>query len=176
MNSWIILLRGINVGGKNVVSMNELKALLADAGFSNVRSYIQSGNVVLDTAARPTDEISCLIEREFGFRPTIFVMSRADFEKAIKNNPYGPDGGKTVHFFFCSKVPTTVDYDFLESIKDDSEDYTLIGNVLYFYAPKGVGRSAFVQRMAKAFPGIEMTARNVNTINKLAQMLGPPRG
>jgi uncharacterized protein (DUF1697 family) len=98
-------------------------------------------------------------------------MSRPEFEQAIRNNPYSPDGGKTVHLFICNKLPTSVDYDFLESLKAGSEDYALVGNVFYLHAPDGIGRSTLVQKMGKAFPGIEMTARNLNTINKLAGML-----
>lgn len=175
MKSWIVLLRGVNVGGKHIVPMRELKLLLEIAGFSNIRTYIQSGNIVLEAGPRPTNEIADLIEREFGFRPEVFVISREEFENAMMNNPYNPDAGKAVHFFFCNKVPTSVNYEHLESLKDDSEQFSLIGDVLYLYAPKGIGRSVLVQKMGKAFPGIGMTARNMNTMNKLADMLDNPR-
>ncbi|MDH4256463.1 MAG: DUF1697 domain-containing protein [Gammaproteobacteria bacterium] len=175
MDSWIVLLRGINVGGKHSVPMRDLKSLMVDVGFRNVRTYIQSGNIVLESTTRPTEEISDLIEREFGFRPGVFILSREEFEKALSNNPYNADAGKTVHLFFCDRVPTSVDYDFLESIKASSEDFALVGRVFYFHAPNGIGRSILVQKMHRAFPGVVMTARNLNTINKLAQMLGNSR-
>ncbi len=176
MNSWIVLLRGVNVGGKHIVPMRELKALLEMSGFSNVRTYIQSGNIVLEAAQRPSNEISDLIEREFAFRPQVFVMNRTEFERAMMNCPYGSDAGKAVHFFFCREVPKSVDYDLLESLKGDSEHFSLVGKVFYLYAPNGIGRSILVQKIGKAFPGIEMTARNMNTMNKLADILGNPNG
>lgn len=170
MKTWIALLRGINVGGKHVVPMRDLRKIMEDAGFADVRTYIQSGNVVFRSATKPKDEIGRLIEDDFGFRPEVFVLSGADFEKAIANNPYDADAGKAVHFFFCHKAPKSVDYELLDSLKAGSEDYTLVGNVFYLHAPDGIGRSLLVQKMGKAFPGVTMTARNLNTITKLAEM------
>ena len=172
MKTWIALLRGINVGGRHVVPMRELRAALEDSGFGKVRTYIQSGNLVFDHATKPGQEIADLIEREFGFRPEVFVMSGSDLGKAIANNPYRGAGGSTVHFFFCDKAPKSVDYDLLDTLKIGSERYELVGKVFYLHAPDGIGRSILVQKLGKAIPGVTMTARNLNTISKLAAMLG----
>jgi uncharacterized protein (DUF1697 family) len=172
MKTWIALLRGINVGGKNKLPMRELVKLMEADGFSNVKTYIQSGNVVFQSPTKPKDEIGRLIEKRFGFKPEVFVLSRADLKKAMTDNPYNTGEGRTVHFFFCDKVPKSVDYVLLESLRVESEKFELVGNVFYLHAPEGIGRSKLVEKMGKAFTKVTMTARNLNTINKLAEMIG----
>lgn len=171
METWIVLLRGINVGGKHIVPMKELTKLLEANGFQQVKTYIQSGNVVLQYPTNPEEEIGQLIEQQFGFRPAVFVLSQADIEEAAAHNPYDPEQGKQVHFFFLEEEPTTVDYDLLESLKAESEQYQLIDKVFYLYAPDGIGRSKLVGKMHKVFPTATMTARNLNTVKKLLSMI-----
>lgn len=172
MQTWIALLRGINVGGKHIVPMKELIGLMEDRGFSNVMTYIQSGNVVFQSDTKPTEEISELIEGHFGFRPWVLILSASELQIALDNNPYPTDIGKTVHFFFCDQAPQNVDYELLETFKSPTEAYQLIDNVFYLHAPDGVGRSKLAERIGRAFKGVTMTGRNLNTINKLVTMVG----
>ncbi|MEZ4829977.1 MAG: DUF1697 domain-containing protein [Bacteroidia bacterium] len=169
MKTWIALLRGINVGGKHIVPMKELVRLMEESGFSNVRTYIQSGNVVFQSLVKPTDEIGLIIEKNFGFKPDVFILSQEELKTSADNNPYKPAEGKMLHFFYCDKEPT-IDYEFLESLKAESEQYTLVNKVFYLYAPDGIGRSKLAEKMGRAFKGVSMTARNLNTINKLLEM------
>ena len=171
MKTWIALLRGINVGGRHTVPMRDLKALMEAAGFANVRTYIQSGNVVFEGKSRPTDELPTLIEGEFGFRPEVFILSETELRTAIANNPFAATEGKAIHFFFCDRSPKSFDRALLDSVKSASEDYALAGKVFYLYAPAGIARSTLVQKLGKAFAGVTMTARNLNTVRKLASML-----
>lgn len=170
MNTWIALLRGVNVGGKHIVPMNELKRVLETGGFEQVKTYIQSGNVVFQGQMRPEGRINELIEQNFGFRPEVFIMNREELYEAAANNPYQPDQGKMVHFFFFDKDPESVDYGLLNALRAGSEEYKLVGRVFYLHAPEGIGRSKLVEKLAKAFPRVNMTARNLNTINKLLEM------
>lgn len=172
MKTWIALIRGINVGGRNKVPMRDLIKLMEGNGFSNVRTYIQSGNVVFDKSAQSGDKISDLIEKGFGFRPAVFILSAEDLKIAAMNNPYDPDQGKAVHFFFCDSVPDKVDYELLETLRTGSEEYKLVDKVFYLHAPDGIGRSKLAEKMDRAFKGVTMTARNLNTINKLLDMVG----
>jgi len=172
MQTWIALLRGINVGGKHIVPMKELIKLMENRGFSNVKTYIQSGNVVFQSDTKPTDEISELIEGRFGFRPWVFILNASELKTALDNNPYPTDIGKTVHFFFCDQTPQNVDYELLESFKSPTEEYELVGNVFYLHAPDGIGRSKMAERIGRAFKGVTMTGRNLNTINKLIAIVG----
>lgn len=171
MKTWIALLRGINVGGKHKMPMKELVLLMESNGFSNVRTYIQSGNVVFESPQRPLDKIGQLIEQQFGFMPYIFVLDRDELMGAVANCPYESDQGKTIHYFFLDREPETIDHGLLDSLKADSEQYALIEKVFYLYAPEGIGRSKLVDKMGKALPGVTMSARNLNTINKLVGMV-----
>lgn len=171
MKTWIALIRGINVGGKNKVSMKELVSQMTERGFANVKTYIQSGNVICDYATDPAPDLSKIIEKGFDFRPAVFTLSGSDLAKAAKNNPYESEEGKTVHFFFCDRKPENVDFELLDSLKTEDENYQLIDKVFYLYAPDGIGRSKLAEKMGKAFPGVTMTARNLNTVNKLLDMI-----
>lgn len=99
MKTYIVLFRGINVGGKNILRMNDLVALLEENKYQNVKTYIQSGNVVLKSKSNPELNIGKLISSNFGFKPDILALEKSTFLTNIKNNPYQTDEGKTVHFF-----------------------------------------------------------------------------
>lgn len=170
--TWIALLRGINVGGRHIVPMKDLRTLLEDNGYADVRTYIQSGNVVFESPRKPKDDIGFLIEGKYRFRPEVLVLSKAQFTRAMENNPFDVDAGNEVHFFFCTAVPKSVDHDFLESLRTKTESFELIGKVFYLHAPDGIGRSKLVQKMGRAFKGVSMTARNLNTVRKIAEMAG----
>jgi len=141
-----VLLRGINVGGNNIVPMKELKPLLTSSGFEGVSTYIQSGNIVLSASQPPSGDIAELIEREFGFRPAILTLTEAAFRQAELNNPYQGEEGKAVHFYFCQGV-VNLDAERLQSLAAESERYQLIGDVFYLHAPQGIGRSKLVAKL-----------------------------
>jgi uncharacterized protein (DUF1697 family) len=170
MKTWIALLRGINVGGKHLVPMKELVALLEANGFSNVKTYIQSGNVVFDRPQKPENEIGQLIEQKFGFNPSVFILSKADLKKAAENNPFQSDQGKAIHFFFLEGDTAQINFELLDSLKAETEAYALIESVFYLFAPEGIGRSKLAAKLGKAIPEVTMTARNLNTINNLMEM------
>jgi len=172
MNIMIALLRGINVGGKHVVPMKELRELLVANGYQNVRTYIQSGNIVFDQEKEALVGISELINSKFGFEPNVFLLDADAFKNAAAKNPYESKIGRSVHFFFCDRDPVKIDFELLNSLKTDTEEFELIGRVLYVHAPDGIGRSKMVAKIDKAFPGVSITARNLNTINKLLTMIG----
>lgn len=168
MKTYIILLRGVNVGGKNILPMKELTALLERNGFENVNTYIQSGNVVLQSEKRPSTEIEKLIASKFGFEPKVLVLEQSEFDSAIKNNPFSPTDGKSAHFYFCRNQPKP-NIMKLKKLLAESEEYQLNGNVFYLYAPNGIGRSKLVANIESCL-GVPATGRNLNTVRKLEQM------
>ena len=92
MNTWVVFLRGINVGGKNIVPMKQLAALLVGLGSQNVQTYTQSGNVLLPHTESNrqllSKQIAEQIEQEFGFKPQILLLTLTQFEHAVANNPF----------------------------------------------------------------------------------------
>jgi len=168
MNEYIILLRGVNVGGNNLLPMNALKVLLESRGYQNVRTYIQSGNIVLQAEDNPENELGPLIQAEFGFTPKVLVLSESEFKLSVANNPYPEFEGKTVHFYFCKDAPVA-NFAKLEALATNEEHYELVGSVLYLHAPNGIGRSRLAAGV-EACLGVPATGRNLNTINKLREL------
>ena len=169
MKCYVVLFRGINVGGNNILPMKELVALLTDNGFESVTSYIQTGNIVLKCNANPEEKIAKLVNEHYDFHPQTFVMTSDEFMQAKNQNPFVEGEGKYVHFYFC-KNSQDVDFDKLEQLKSASEEYQLINNVFYLHAPDGIGRSKLAAKV-EACISSPTTARNLNTINKLTEII-----
>ena len=122
MNTFIALFRGINVGGKNILPMKELASVLEGMGLSKVQTYIQSGNVVLQSPDRPDKLMVEKMAASFGFKPQILVLDQAEFNRAVQNNPFTASEGKTIHFYFLAGPPT-VDATKLEILAAPNEAY-----------------------------------------------------
>lgn len=168
IETYIVLLRGINVGGRNLVPMKELAALLGKGGYQNIKTYIQSGNIVLQSQKRP-DDITSIIREEFGIEPVVYLLEDFELNAAIENNPYSSPKGNEIHFYFCKDKPK-IDSLKLEKYKSESEKFYIDGKVFYLYAPDGIGRSKLVANLESCL-GVAATGRNLNTIYKLQQMV-----
>jgi uncharacterized protein (DUF1697 family) len=170
MQTYILLFRGINVSGKNLLPMKDLVALLQKQGLANIRTYIQSGNVVCDSQSKPDRNIGQAIKKKFGFQPSILVLTSKELQTAFNKNPYPDKEGKSVHFFFCEDKPKTAAMRQLTNYRAPSEQFTVQGKTVYLWAPDGIGRSKLAAKMDK---GLEttVTARNLNTVQKLMAML-----
>ncbi|TDF34655.1 DUF1697 domain-containing protein [Alteromonadaceae bacterium M269] len=170
MNTYIALFRGINVGGRNKVVMKDLVSSMHKNGFEDVRTYIQSGNVVFKGANKSESEISSLVETNFGFKPEVLVLTLTDLERAIENNPFSEAEGKACHFYFCNQEIKLSDFEKLDALKLASEEYVIKENVFYLHAPDGVGRSKLAAKVESCI-GLPVTARNLNTVLKLQGMV-----
>ena len=177
MKTWVALLRGINVGGKNIVPMKELRKLLDDLGFRDVKTYIQSGNCAFrseeDDATVVCATIAERMSDRFGFRPKVMAVSKDALARAISNNPYSSEGAaepRSVHFFFLSRPASAPDMDALDRIRKPSESFSLSRDVFYLHAPEGIARSKLAAQV-EAKLGVAVTARNQRTVNKIAGMI-----
>ncbi|MDH3376251.1 MAG: DUF1697 domain-containing protein [Gammaproteobacteria bacterium] len=170
MDSFVALFRGINVGGRNVIPMKELASLMEECGYENIRTYIQGGNVVFNSKNIPNTEIEKLVEKKFGFKPEVLILSSKDLSQAIENNPYSSVDGKLCHFYFCMSTPKSINTSKLKELETASEEYFIKGKVFYLYAPVGIGRSKLAAGVESCL-GILAVARNLNTVNKLSKML-----
>jgi len=168
IETYIVLLRGINVGGRNLVPMKELAVLLGKSGYQNIKTYIQSGNIVLQGQKRP-DDIASILREEFGFEPVVYLLEETELNAAIENNPYRSPKGNEIHFYFCKDKPK-IDSMKLEKYKSESEKFHIDAKVFYLYAPDGIGRSKLVANLESCL-GVAVTGRNLNTIYKLQQMV-----
>jgi uncharacterized protein (DUF1697 family) len=175
VQTYIALLRGINVGGKSSLPMKELAALLAALGQEDVRTYIQSGNVVFRSGegdpARLARDIRAEIGKRRGFVPEVLVLTSDDLEDAIARNPF-PEAEShptTLHVGFLAAAPTSPDVEGLEKLRAESERFHLDGRIFYLHAPQGVGRSKLAAR-AERLLSVPMTVRNWRTVCKIREI------
>ena len=173
MYTYIALFRGINVGGRNILPMKELIAILGSLNYENIQTYIQSGNVVFQSknkvSEKSASEISKLVLARKGFEPKVLFLSLEELQDAIAYNPFSTDDGKALNFFFLESQPREPNLAQLDSVKAKSEEFMLGRQVFYFYAPDGIGRSKLAASVEKAL-SVPITARNWNTVSALNSM------
>ncbi len=177
MKHYILLLRGINVGGKNALPMKALVSILEDMGAVEVRTYIQSGNVVFqagrEAAARIASNLGTQIKRGHGFQPAALLLSQQELRRAIARNPF-PDAvsdASRLQVGFLAEAPASPDLERLGTLKLESERFHLDGKVFYLHAPEGVGTSKLAANSERLL-GVAMTARNWRTVCRLIEMAG----
>jgi len=168
MEKFVALFRGINVGGHNILPMKELKCILEENACHNPKTYIQSGNVVFDSE-KPPENINLLIEEKYGFKPEILILKETEFLETVSGNPYSSSIGKQIHIWFCKNTPKA-NIEKLDELKSETEHYLINDKVLFLYAPDGIGRSKLAANIEKCL-GVPATCRNLNTVNKLVEML-----
>ena len=165
----IALLRGVNVGGHRKVPMADLRSWLLAAGLGDVRTYIQSGNVVLEHA--PRIDVAALvhdvIEDRGGFDVPVIVRSAAQWSKVIAANPYRDAAPTELHVSFLAGAPD--DASVAAATKEDwaPEEFAVVGRDVYLHLPQGMGRSVMVPRL-KVIAGA--TTRNWNTVLALRDL------
>lgn len=175
MSVRIALFRGINVGGRNILPMKSLTMLLESLGCFDVKTYIQSGNVVFahrkSNDAYLSQEISRSIEKRFGFSAQVLLLTVAELQGAIDENPFADATAqpKTLHLWFLADKPGEPNLAKIHELKSDSESFSLIDRIFYLHAPDGIGRSRLAARVEK-LTGAPATARNWRTLNKLLEM------
>jgi uncharacterized protein (DUF1697 family) len=166
MAVYVALLRAVNVGGTGKLPMSDLKELCEKAGFSKVRTYIASGNVVLETRMTETQVKTALetaLAAYAGKRVGVLIRTAAEMADVLASNPF-PDapGNRTVAIFLDESPPS----DALERITGrDDEDVELGKREIYVRYGEGMGHSKLKIPAAK-----EGTARNINTVSKLVAM------
>jgi uncharacterized protein (DUF1697 family) len=175
MSVWIALLRGINVGGNNVLPMRELAELIEMAGCSGVKTYVQSGNAVFrsskTTAAQLAKRIARGVAERRNFDPSVLVLSIREMEQAVAANPFpeAESDPRSLHVFFLAEPPKRPNIAPLTAIKAESEAFSLKDKAFYLHAPDGIGRSKLAQR-AERLLGVDATGRNWRTVTRVLAM------
>jgi len=175
MNTYIALLRGINVGGNNKLPMKELRVVLETLGLQSVKTYIQSGNVIFQSKrndrALLAQEIGAAIGQSHGFTPAILLLTVAEFQAAMQANPFpeAENEPKSLHLFFMDPAPQDSDVSALAALQAESERFVLTEKVFYLHAPEGIGRSKLAERFGRGWQ-VTITARNWRTVTKLMEL------
>ncbi len=175
MTVWIALLRGVNVGGHRKVPMADLRRVVAALPATDVRTYVQSGNVVFGSPRRREADVVAAVEgalaAEFGFPIDVIARSAADLAAVLTANPLLADDRDParLHVTFLPRPPKAGAVDpGLQRVGAD--EYVLVGRDLYLYTPDGIGRSKLVTVLSDRRLGVAGTARNWRTVTTLAAM------
>jgi uncharacterized protein (DUF1697 family) len=171
----IVLLRGVNVGRHNRIAMAELRGALAEAGFEDVRTYLQSGNVVLSTGAAPArvaEKCERVIASRFGFEISVIVRTRAELAQVVERDPLGDvaTDPKRYQVSFLTAKPPAKTVRKLTEAAVESEKVAVVGREIYAWHPDGVARSKLWALLAGRDLGITATARNWTTATKLLEL------
>jgi uncharacterized protein (DUF1697 family) len=174
-NTFIALLRGVNVGGATSFSTKDFVGLLEAMDLRNIKTYIQTGNAVFQADTKDvtglSEKIKAGIQRKHALAPDVMLLRLDEFERAVAANPYrGADSNaKALHLMFLASVPKKVELTTFEKYRAHGEEFSFKGRVFYFWAPDGVGRSKLFSRIEKLM-GVATTARNWRTACKLLEL------
>lgn len=170
---YLILFRG--VGGKTQLPVKELREKLAAAGFENVATYINSGNAIVRSGLNRRKVIATIAgvcRAEFDFDKAIFAPTLEEWEDVIANNPF-PKGAaatpKFVHAALLESKPKTENIERIRAVAVKGEEIKIVGSVAYLHTPHGFGTCKMAEKF-DAWIGVTNTARNWNTVLKLAEL------
>ena len=176
--TFVALLRGVNLAGRNKVSMPELRSALESLGLEDVVTYIQSGNVVFRTRGGRAPQLAGRIERQiaeaFGIEVVVILRTPAELAKIARGNPFirsGADPSK-LNVLFLSGKPTTKAVEQLDPKRSPPDEFKLAGREIYLHMPNGFGRSKLTVDYFERRLGVDASARNWRTLTKLLDLAG----
>lgn len=177
MKKYIAILRGINVSGHNIMPMKELKAAMEKAGFSNVATYIQSGNVVFEHSAALEDNLAKgltgLIKTTFGYDVPVLVRTVDYMKQVHEANPFFKRDGvdtEKLHITFLGDEPTAQNIATANTYSYLPDEFIIEGKAVYVYCPNGYGNTKLTNTFFENKLKVAATTRNLKTVAKLIEM------
>ena len=177
MKTYISILRGINVGGKNLIKMNSLLELYEDLGFQDVKTYIQSGNVVFRSKNYQLEELEQIITagvlKRFGLSVPVLIREHAELKNILSMNPFLKELKADISYFhitFLSKSPGNL---FLQILKNNSylpDEYIIKDKTIYLMCPNGYGKTKLTNNFFENKSGEKATTRNLKTLFELVKI------
>lgn len=177
MKTYIALFRGMNVSGKNILKMDDLKKMMIDLGFEKVQSYIQSGNLVFQSSESNSDEIKESIRNEinkqFNLDIQLQLILPEELQVILDENPFIVDETldlKQHYFAFLDEIPNSENLDeFLQmDLNDELMHYT--NKVIYVHYKNGAGQSKLTTNLIERKLKLSTTMRNLNTVQKMVEL------
>ncbi len=172
----IALLRGINVGGKNKLPMKDLAAMFVDAGCEDVRTYIQSGNVLFRAgpplAQDIPSQISESILSRFGYRVPVVVRTARELQEVVEANPFAQVEfeANRLLILFLADLPDRARVESLDPDRSPGDEFAVVGREVFVHYPNGVARSKLTNAYFDSRLSTTSTARNWRTVNRLLVM------
>ena len=171
------MLRGINVGGQKKIRMTELKSLYESLDLVNVKTYVQSGNVVFDSTEQDASKLAELIEAQieqfFGYSVSVFIREAKDFERIIASNPFLNERNEDLaklHVTFLYSSPLGSKLSDLAMPNNEGDELSVGDKEIYLFCPKGYGRTKLSNNSFERKLKVAATTRNWKTVNVLHKM------
>ena len=174
----IALLRGINVGGNRKILMADLRSLFEELGYTNVETYIQSGNVVYDiykseNSPESARRIQDVVLEKFGYEVPVIVVTATDLQIAVDLNPYfqaNPDDISKYHLTLFSDFPEKEKVDAIAEIDFTPDEFVITGKQVFIRCERKYHESKLTNNFFEKKLGVQATTRNWKTVMKLAEM------
>lgn len=174
MTIYIALLRGINVSGHNMIKMVELKRMFEELGYTNVKTYINSGNVVFESEDN-VETLQARIEQgiteTFGLTISVILRTASEWERIVATCPFSMEvltEGQSIHLTLLQTAPTQEVLEKLPEVEQQSDEYLVDGREIYFLYRQSILDSKLTKKFLKLVP---QTARNWKTVMKLEGMV-----
>jgi uncharacterized protein (DUF1697 family) len=169
---YVAFLRGINLGSTNKISMPELRRMAEGLGYTDVATYINSGNLIFTSIKKPAAlerEIASAVSQHFGVSTDVMVRTPAQLKKVLADNPY-PDGSPSqVTVAFLTRAAPPQAEDKVAAMATEAEPFTFAGSEVYVHYSNGMGRSKLAEKFSSVI-GVSSTVRNINTVAKVLAM------
>lgn len=181
MTTYLALLRGINLGARNKISMPELRSLFEELGHQDVVTYVQSGNIVFQSRS-PRAEIAPAIEsaisETFGLSVPVVLRTSNELKRIAVRNPFITDDavGTSLHVMFLAEKPAQRVVDSLDHDRSPPDEFEVLGREIYLHYPNGAGRSKLTIDYFERKLGTTATARNWNTVTKVLELMKGSKG
>ncbi len=175
--TYVALLRGINVGGKHKLPMKELMQIVCDCKCADVRTYIQSGNVVFTAPRAASKKLAGLIagkiEARYGFSALPILRTREELARAVRSNPFSKSGlpESALYVYFLAEFPSASAVKALDPNRSAPDEFRVNGREIYLHLPSGMGRSKLTNAYFDSKLSTVCTARNWTTVQTLLQMM-----
>jgi uncharacterized protein (DUF1697 family) len=175
--TYVALLRGINLGARNKVAMPDLRALFGALGAQDVSTYVQSGNVVFKSPEGPAELRAAAeehIKRDLGLDVTVLLRTRTELAAIVADNPFARDEREptTLHVTFLAEAPDAERARELDPTASDPDEFRIVGRDVYLHCPNGYGRSKLSNAFFERRLGVAATTRNWRTVTTLAELSG----
>ncbi len=177
MNTYITMLRGVNMTGHNTIKMTRLAEMFRQLGYSDAETYIQSGNIVFSCRNSRIDEVSSAIRKailsEFSLDIAVITRTPDEIKKIIAVNPFLEEPGfdpSKMAVVFLELKPSEEQILKVAGIDYPPDKFRIIGSEIYIYCPNGFGKTKLYTNFFEAKMKVTGTARNWTTVNKLLEM------
>jgi len=177
MPTYISILRGINVSGQKLIKMKSLQEMYEKSGFKDVRTYIQSGNIVFNTDPTDSEKLENLISKEilkyFGFEVPVLVLQTKELKNISEHNPFIGERKENISFLhvtFLSAMPDDKHVEDLLTLKYLPDEYYIDDRAIYLFCPHGYGRTKLNNTFFEKKLKVKATTRNWKTVIELVRI------